>query len=220
MQMSTVRALVITATQLSVLAVGSESAARGPAKTHCVRTVRLSESCADAHSAIQDAVNHTRPGDTVLIAAGNYYEHLVINTDSIRLIGATDDQGEPLSVLHDVYSPEQITIRDAGSVEVANFVLVRKSSTVDGPFGFENSGSNTIHHVTVYKGADPTSAAADARSTAYGISGADEGANQFWNVIVWERKSKSRTAEEERRERLGDALKNVSERRQRPLPAN
>jgi len=143
----------------------------------------LNASCRDAHSAIQDALDHSVQGDTVLVGPGTYYEHLVITKSGIHLLGSADTEGEPVSILQDMFErPDQIAIISAGSVEIANFLL-RRISRDDAPVGLYNTNSNKVHHLTIYMQAAPQS---EAGLSPYGIAAVDEWGNEFYSTLIWD----------------------------------
>lgn len=212
MQLTILALVMMAASPVAAIAAEGESASQEGRMTHCVGTIRVSESCRDAHSAIQDAVNHTSSGDTVLVAAGEYYEHVVITTDGIRLLGATDADGEPQSILHDVFFPEQITIKGAGSVEIANFVILRKDHNANSPVGLDDAESNTIHNISIYVRVGRGAPTDDAEMAASGIAGVDDGGNRFYSVVVWEKQANASSVRGQRGGLETDALAAVAHR--------
>jgi parallel beta-helix repeat protein len=76
------------------------------------------------YSSIQDAINHARPGDTVYVKAGIYFEHIVIERNSLKLVGEN----------------EYTTIIDGGGTGIV--VYVHANSTIFEGFTVRNSGYN------------------------------------------------------------------------------
>jgi len=78
----------------------------------------------DTYLSIQEAINHARPGETIYVKAGVYFEHIVIETDNLKIVG--EDK-----------STTVIDGQGAGTV-----VYVKANSTVFSGFTVKNSGFN------------------------------------------------------------------------------
>jgi hypothetical protein len=176
---------------------------------HCVRTILLSDLCHDTHSTIQDAVNHADRGETVLVAAGTYYEHVVIAKDSVRLLGTLSAEGEPLSILHGaVRATYQIAINNARSVEIANFVIRRLNSDST-PIGFYNTDSNKIHNVTIYIGNCGWLGPDECGLSPSGLASIDEFDNEFYSTVLWDKSRAKFITEDESTELPTSRLRHV-----------
>jgi parallel beta-helix repeat protein len=78
----------------------------------------------DTYPSIQEAINHARPGDAIHVKAGVYFEHIIIGTSNLKIIG--EDKGTTV-----------IDGQGAGTV-----VYVKANSTVFSGFTIRNSGLN------------------------------------------------------------------------------
>jgi parallel beta-helix repeat protein len=78
----------------------------------------------DTYLSIQEAINHARPGETIYVKAGVYFEHIVIGTNNLKLVG--EDKSTTI-----------IDGQGAGTV-----VCIKANSTVFSGFTVKNSGFN------------------------------------------------------------------------------
>jgi len=78
----------------------------------------------DEYFLIQEAINNSRQGDTVFVKSGIYFEHIVVDKNSLRLVGENRDT----------------TIIDGNGTGIT--VYVEANNTVLSDFTIQNSGDN------------------------------------------------------------------------------
>jgi parallel beta-helix repeat protein len=78
----------------------------------------------DTYLSIQEAINHARPGETIYVKAGVYLEHIVIETNNLKIVG----------------EDKSITIIDGQGT--GTVVYVKANGTVLSGFTIRNSGFN------------------------------------------------------------------------------
>lgn len=78
----------------------------------------------DTYLSIQEAINHAKPGETIYVKAGVYFEHIVIGINNLKIVG----------------EDKSTTIIDGQ--RTGTVVYIKANNTVFGNFTIKNSGFN------------------------------------------------------------------------------
>jgi parallel beta-helix repeat protein len=78
----------------------------------------------DTYLSIQEAINHAKPGDTIYVKAGVYFEHIVIEKNNLKIVGEN----------------KNTTIIDGQKRDTV--IYIKANSSVFSNFTIKNSGGN------------------------------------------------------------------------------
>ncbi len=87
------------------------------------RTITVDNNCPADHSAIQEAIDNSTDGDTILVSGGMYYESIVVNT-SIDLVG-----NGPGSTIIDGAGDKVVVLIQAAHVNMTGFTVMNSTKS-------------------------------------------------------------------------------------------
>jgi nitrous oxidase accessory protein len=129
----------------------------------------------DDYPTIQEAINHADNGDTIVVKAGTYYEHIVVN-NSVSLIGENKE-----TTIIDGNATGTVVSITANSVIVSGFTI-QNCGNYPGRILQANSNGNNITHNVILNNGDGKGISLG--SSVGNIVSDNEVSNTFYGIIL------------------------------------